>query len=173
MNDVNAHFIALQAAVVARLEADTVLDVWNEAVPWPASTNGQPVQVVSEIKGDIANQLTTSLEAMGIVMIVMTPLGKMRQANSLSLDLISPLKIQIQEQVTLNRSGAGTGIPALSIVALALKRLNAWPPMIYAGAAKPQRIFAQEQCFTLLSDTPELIYDVDFFAPINLNANLA
>lgn len=171
-SDPNAHFIALQNAVVARLLDPDARDAGNQPVPWPATDNGQAIPIISEVKGDIANQLEKTLNAFGVGVIVVTPLGQLRAPDIAALDLQSPLKIQVQENVNLNQSGAGYGTPALSIVALVLRRLHWWSHMLYAGNEKTQRVAAQANCFTLLADTPELIYDVDFFAPINLSATL-
>lgn len=177
--------VALQTKVVARLEAVSATDFFHRSVPLPTTANGQPIAVISEIKGDIAYQLQRSLESMGIAIIVLTPLGQLIDPNNPRLDMLSPLKIQIQEDVTLNREATvGTQVPALDLVRFVLRRLHAWPHMLYessasspldpayAGAAKAQMIRSQKQAFTLLTDTP-LVYDVDFLAPLNLSVDPA
>jgi hypothetical protein len=184
----NGHFAALQAAVVARLIDPNAKDSQQQLVPFPTNSDGTvpvqaysdstlptaAVQVLSEAKGDVADQLKKSMAGGGIAMIVLTPLGRFRQQGTDALDLLSPLQIQIQENVGLNQAPNGTRINALSLVVYAMKRLHTWPHPLYGAQRRPHKIMGQANPFTLLSfDAPELIYNVDFLAPINLNLPLA
>ena len=166
-------FEALQNWVVDRLTVADAKDYFNQSVPLPVTDDGSTIPVVSEVKGDIENQLETALAALGIAMIVVTPTAKQHQAGVLALDLDSQLKVQVQERRTINQ----TGVHALALVVFVLRRISFIPHNLYGAARRPHRILPQEQLFTLLSagdgQNPELIYDVDFTAPLNLNLTLA
>lgn len=177
--DPNAHFVALQAAVLARLTAADAKDYRNAPAPLPVTANGEPIQVLSEMKGDLEYQLEQLTGSIGIAMIVVTPQAALRSSDprTATLDLLGQLKIQIQENVTQNQSSVGSRVPALSLVVFVLKRLAFWPPNLYGAARAIHRIVPRDPPFTLLSagdkENPELIYDVDFNVPINLNLDLA
>ncbi len=167
MSDPNDHFVILQANVVSRLTATIA------SIPAPDPANGKPVPFLSEIKGDIVNQVQKAVNALGLGVVVLTPTALMLEPGTFSLDMRTPVLVQVQENVVINQGASGTKIPALRMVSFIMRRLQGWPHMLYLGDASEQRLLLDPKPFVLIKDDSPLTYNVAAIAPIDLAAPLA
>jgi hypothetical protein len=156
-----SEFLDLQAAIVARLKA-VVSDI-----PAPVPANGE-VQWITEIIGDLKNIIDRNLGKLGVIGIVMTPGGRLIQPGVAPISLRCPIEVQIQESVTINRSGAGTQIAALDLVRFTMKRLHWWAPQISPATPRITRIELDEAPYLLVAEYPILTYNVRFNAPLTI-----
>src|SRR5215471_5204878 len=105
-----SQLVGIQNAIIARLTAN------DPAVPSLAPANGA-INWLTEDIGDLANNISKRLGALGIVGIVMTPGGgKVFQAGVYPAAFRCKIEIQIQENVTINRGASGTQIAALDLL---------------------------------------------------------
>lgn len=165
MSDANDHFVLLQNAVLARLEAV------DAAVPAPVPAAGA-VTYLNEQKGDIANLLARAIGKIGIAVVVLTPTALMADPESEDLSMFAPVLIQIQENVLINQGANGTKIPALRLVSFVMKRLQGWCHHLYGGATDTQRLRLHPKPFVLIRDDNPITYNVAATAMLDLSAPL-
>lgn len=157
-----SQFVLLQDKVKAQLEADAM---------FISTPGGKPIPVYTERKGDLLSVIETALGTLsGICAIIYTPDARMiNPKGGKALDLVAPIRVQIQEDVTTNQS-SGTKVPALNVVQRVMELLHFWNPGILYGDNKTVRLHLEETPFLLLQEDPTLIYEVMFSAPLNLSA---
>lgn len=161
-------FLNLQAAAITRLTAT------DAAVPPPTPANGS-ITWLTEIIGDLANKVAQATAKLGICGIVLTPGGKaskMFNAETGQISLGCPLLIQIQENAMINQGATGTHIHALDLVKFCMKRLHFFDPQRKNVSDRGKRsasvITLDPMPYELVQDTPILVYDVRFIAPITI-----
>ena len=98
--------------------------------------------------------------------VLMTPGGPKMYAldNKFPISFACPIEIQLQENVTVNRGAAGTQIPVLDVVQFCMQRLHLWSP----SNQKVNAIYLDETPFLLVTETPLLVYNVRFNAPLTI-----
>jgi len=151
-------FSQLQQDVISRLTA-TVSDS-----PSLVPRNGK-VNWITEDIGDLANIIGRAVGSVGIIGIVMTPGGgKLFKMGIFPISFLCPIEIQVQENVTVNRGAAGTGIPSLDLVQFCLRRLHLWSP----GNQRVDRIEVDETPYLMVSEHPILTYNVRFNSKLTI-----
>lgn len=167
MSDENLHYVALQEAAVARIASTDA-----SLPPWPESANDQPVPVLSEQRGDILNRISIGIKKIGLVVIVLTPKALMIDPELPGLDQMAPLLIQVQENGIVNKGANGTKISALAMVAFIMKRIHFWSHGLYAGDPTMMLVKLERTPFVLIGDTPNVMYNVAAWTPLNLDIPL-
>ncbi len=152
-------FSDLQGKIAARLAAvDT-------AIPAPVPANDQPIQFITEIIGDLKNIIDRSVARIGIVGIVLSPSAKRIGAEHTSPIALKPLiEVQIQENVIVNRSAAGTQVAAFDLVVFCMRRLHLWSPI----GQRISRLTLDETPYLLVSEYPILTYNVRVNASLTI-----
>ena len=155
-------FTQLQQSVIARLtEVDTTIPLLVPVV-------GQ-IAWVTEDKGDFANIIARATAQLGIVGIVMTPGGgKLFKVGVFPISFDCPIEIQTQENVTVNRSAAGTQIPSLDLMQFIMQRLHLWSPT----GQRITRIELNEVPYRLVTEHPLLVYNTLLTAKVTIPAPL-
>jgi len=150
--------VTLQDAIITRLTAT------DPAVPSLTPANGQ-INWLTENIGDLANNIAKTLGKLGIIGTVMTPGGgKVFQQGIYPASFRAKVEIQIQENVTINRGASGTQIAALDLVEFVIARLHMYSP----HGHRSDRVELGEEPFNLLFDSPILVYNVNFIAPLTI-----
>jgi len=153
-----SQLVNLQNAIIARLTAS------DPAVPALTPANGQ-ISWITENIGDLYNNISKRLGALGLVGTVMTPGGgKTFQQGVYPAAFQCTIEVQIQENVTINRGASGTQIASLDLVEFVIKRLHLFSPQHH----RADRIELAEVPYKLVADTPILVYNVNFVAPLTL-----
>ena len=148
--------VGLQQAVIGRLTAA------DATFPSLVPTNGQ-VNWITENIGDIPTAIQKALGKLGIIGIVMTPSGgKLYKSGIHPAEFRCLIEIQIQENVVINRGASGTQIAALDLVEFVIARLHLWSP----AGHRADRIELDTTPFKLVAETPLLVYNVNFGAPM-------
>lgn len=165
MSDPSDPLTLLQARVVAYLASD---GYFTPALPAP------PITLLSEQIGDIVNEIERLIGSIGIIGIVITPVGRGMDSDKRPIDFEVPLVIQFQEDVTNNRQSAGgTGKPALGAVCRTMELLHWWDPLVMTGSAKIFRLRLAAVPYELVDQTPVLTYNVNLLARICLAGAVA
>lgn len=121
-------FFALQDAVAARI------------IGVEDFVKVQGLDVAQQRKGDILNQIQTSLQKIGLGLTVMTP--EINPGDDGPCSLQVKVTVAIVENVIINSSPGGTRVPALDLVAAALGVLmnpptgwapDGWTTFIFKG----------------------------------------
>jgi hypothetical protein len=148
----------LQQQVIGRLtETDA-------AVPSLVPQSAQ-IKWITEDIGDLANIIGRATGSVGIIGIVLTPGGgKLFKTGIFPIGFNCPIEIQLQENVTVNRGTAGTGIPVLDLVQFAMLRLHLWSP----SDQRINKIELDETPYLLVSEAPILTYNVRFNAKLTI-----
>lgn len=130
--------LSIRDQALAALQADTAL---------------QPVRLIARTKGDIKNEILTTLGKYGICILVMTPSAKMRGTNAPGpmLDPIN-LVVDVIEHVAINRGAKGSKLPAEDVAEQVAWRLHA--------VNHPTR----RDAFPLICEEIEEISDAEFLA---------
>lgn len=167
------HFELFQDRLITRLE--TYKDSPSDPKPFLQDTaNDKTIEVLDERVGDIQNKIGRSLGAgLGIVVVVLTPVAQLRDVMQRGLDMIALVKVQVQENVTLNRGASGTQVSAMKVRNMIMRAIHHWSHGLYAGPASTQRVELEKIPFVLVATDPFLVYDVDGTAPMNLSAPLS
>jgi len=153
-----SQLVDLQNAIIGRLTAP------DATIPSLTPANGQ-VNWLTENIGDLGNNIAKTIGKMGIIGIVTTPGGgKVFQQGVYPPAFRCTVEIQIQENVTINRGASGTQIAALDLVEFVIKRLHLFSP----HGHRADRVELDEVPFRLITDTPILVYNVNFVAPLTL-----
>jgi len=148
----------LQNAIIGRLTAA------DPAVPSLVPANGQ-VHWLTENIGDLASNIAKITAQLGLVGTVMTPGGgKVFQVGVYPPAFRCKVEVQIQENVTINRGAAGTQIASLDLLEFVIKRLHLFSPQRH----RADRVELDEIPFVLVSETPLLVYNVNFTAPLTI-----
>ena len=148
----------LQQQVIGRLTAT------DAGVPSLVPAEGQ-INWITEDIGDLANIITRAVGKMGIIGIVMTPGGgKMFEVGIFPIAFTCPIEIQVQENVTVNRGAAGTGISSLDLVQFCMQRLHNWSPT----NQRVNKIELDETPYLLVAEVPILVYNVRFNAKLTI-----
>jgi hypothetical protein len=165
------HFELLQDKIIARLAA--YKDSPNDPKPFLQDTaNDKTIEVFDERIGDLGNKIDRALgTGLGIAVVVMTPVSQLRDPDQPGLDLLALVKVQIQENVTLNRGNSGTKVSAMKVRNMAMRAIHHWPHLLYTFADKLQRVQLEKIPYVLVKTDP-LVYDVDATTPLNLSAPL-
>ena len=129
------------------------------------------IEVLFERKGDIANRIKVALGKLGISVVVITPLAKLaeRVPGAAVIPLSVPLVVQVEENVLLNQGANGTGKGALDVCVEVACLLHDQPHGVAAGNPRLNRFALTEVPITLVSDSPTLVYHVNFTAPLVLS----
>src|SRR5215831_19321992 len=153
-----SQLVTLQNAIIGRLTAADPL------VPSLVPASGQ-VNWLTENIGDLYNNISKRLGAMGIVGIVMTPGGgKVFQQGVYPPSFRCTVEVQIQENVTINRGASGTQIASLDLVEFVMKRVHLFSP----HRQRADRVELDEVPFKLVTEHPILVYNVNFVAPLTI-----
>jgi hypothetical protein len=153
-----SQLVGLQNAIIGRL---TMAD---PNIPSLVPHAGQ-INWMTENIGDLGSNIAKVIGQMGIVGIVTTPGGgKVFQQGIYPAAFRCTVEIQLQENVTINRGAAGTQIASLDLLEFVIKRLHLFSP----HGHKSDRVELDETPFHLVADTPLLVYNVRFVAPITL-----
>lgn len=154
----------LQQKILTRLTEE------DEKIPAPTPANDKTVTWMTEIIGDLVNEVQKGLVKHGIVGTVLTPGGdrlKLRDPDTGQLALSNPIVIEIQENVTINRGAAGTQIAALTLVEFCMKRLNLFD-LTKGANTRLTKVTLDPKPYELVEIAPLLIYHVRANAPITL-----
>jgi len=89
--------------------------------------------VLHEKIGDLSAKIQVALTKLGIGIIVLTPVAKLKAADGAEISLEVPVVVQVQENVTINQGASGTKLAALDVVIEILTRLHFWSHGLNAG----------------------------------------
>jgi hypothetical protein len=156
-----SHFDLLQEQAVAELSGDAFLST---------TANGKTIPVLHERIGDLLSKLTAAISKVGVFLVVLTPVGTLRDPKARAIDLVAPLHVQIQENVLFNQGANGTKVSALALVSFVMRKLHFWTPQLYPGSSRATRSELDKTPFVLVTEDPILTYNVRLNVPINLSA---
>jgi hypothetical protein len=147
----------LQSAAVNRLLSDAMFD-------GSESTNAEPIPIVTELKGDIQNEITLAVDKLGICVLVLTPVFRLHNAQIASLDGYAHLVVSVFENVVLNQ----TGIRSISIAQNVLGLMHFWPTGVSAGNGSEAVFMSDErqEALMLTNEGPPLQYSVPLQARV-------
>jgi hypothetical protein len=150
--------VNLQQAIIGRLTASDV------SIPSLVPANGA-ISWITENIGDLASNIQKALGRLGIIGIVMTPGGgRLYKMGIYPPSFQCRIEIQIQENVTINRGASGTQIASLDLVEFVIQRLHLFSPQSH----RADRLELNEVPYRLIAETPLLVYNVDFNAPMTI-----
>jgi hypothetical protein len=153
-----SQLINLQNAIIGRLTAPDIV------VPSLVPVNGQ-VSWITENIGDLASNIQKAIGKLGLIGIVMTPGGgKLYKMGIYPASFRCVVEIQLQENVTINRGASGTQIASLALVEFIIARLHLWSPT----NLRTDRLEVDTTPYKLIAETPLLVYNVNFNAPITI-----
>ena len=114
--------IAVQAqqALVSRLMGDALFD-------GTISSNGQPIEIIQEIMGDIENMIARGLGKIGVSVVVLTPEFQLFDYFLPSTAGWLQQKINVFEDPIFNATPSGTGIRAIDICERIVALMHFWP----------------------------------------------
>jgi hypothetical protein len=147
----------LQDAAVNRLLSDAMFDGTESA-------NGAPIPIITELKGDIVNEITLAVDKLGICVLVLTPVFRLHTPQIPSLDGYAHLVISVFENVILNQ----TGIRSISVAQNVMGLMHFWPTGVLAGNGS-QAVFMsdeRQEALILTNEGPPLQYTVPLQARI-------
>jgi hypothetical protein len=149
----------LQTIAVNRLLSD---DMFSGA----QSTNGIAIPIVTELKGDITNEITLAVDKLGICVLVLTPVFRLHNPQIPSLDGYAHLVVSVFENVLLN----ATGIRSVSAAQNILGLLHFFPTGIIEGQGSESIFMSDEhqEAITLTNEGPPLQYSVPFQARLSI-----
>jgi hypothetical protein len=168
MTSIQTALTQLQAAAVNLMTID---DFYNGN----ASPNFKSVPIVTETKGNIAEQIQLCLAQVGIAALVMTPSFTFHAPQTEDLSGFAALSVGVYEDATINQSPQGTGIIAIALVERTMCILQ-WAPhgvATAATAAEPTaatRFLGAATPFSFVGMGPPLQYNINFQAHLTLNA---
>jgi len=147
----------LQDAAVNRLLSDAMFD-------GSQSTNGAPIPIITELKGDIVNEITLAVDKLGICVLVLTPVFRLHNAEIASLDGYAHLVISVFENVVLNQ----TALRSISVAQNVLGLMHFWPTGVPAGNGSEAVFMSDEgqEAIILNNEGPPLQYSVPLQARI-------
>ena len=147
----------LQDAAVNRLLSDAMFD-------GSQSTNATPIPIVTELKGDIVNEITLAVNKLGICILVLTPVFRLHTPEISSLDGYADLVISVFENVVLNQ----TGVRSVSAAQNVLGLMHFWPTGVPAGNGSEAVFMSDErqQAIILTNEGPPLQYAVPLQARV-------
>ncbi len=126
----------LQGVAVNALAADPMFS-------GQLSTNGQPVPIVLEKKGDIKTQVDTAIAQVGICAVVMTPNFQIIDPLIGDLAGFAHLSVDVFENPALNQGNGGTQILAIALADQVVAILHWFPTgfSVPAGAGETAKRF--------------------------------
>lgn len=137
-------FSTLAPAIEARLEGNAYFGVQEggrKAIP-----------VVTELIGNIENEVERLINEIGIAVVVMTP--KVEPTGPLPTARSVTVLVGVSEDVVINQSGgAGTYAPAVDVIAAVDALLAGWSP---GGSWTPMRV----KGWNVVSTSPLLVYEL-------------
>jgi hypothetical protein len=166
MSNASLHYVALQNAVIARLESTD-----PSLAPALIPANGHAIPFLSEQRGDLVNKIQNAVAKIGLVVIVLTPKAIMINPNAPGLDQMAPILVQVQETGIVNKGATGSQISALEMVVFVMKRIHFWSHDLYAAEPDTMRVKLEKTPFVLINDNPT-VYNVAAWTPISLNTPL-
>lgn len=166
MSDANLHYVALQHAVIARLESTDA-----SLAPAPVPANGRAIPFLSEQRGDLLNTIQNAIAKIGLVVVVLTPKALMIDPDVPGLDQMAPILIQVQETGIVNKGPNGSQISALAMVVFIMKRIHYWSHDLYDADPDTMRVKLERTPFVLIADNPT-VYNVAAWTPLSLDTPL-
>lgn len=151
---------ALQIVAANRLASDSMFN-------GSQSDNQQPIPVVTEVKGDVLNQIEQALAKIGICVVVVTPIFRLNAPITVptSLDGFAQMLVTVFESRTMNP----TGIHAVSAAQNILGLLHGYPHGLLAAAGQ-QPMFQSDpnqDSIILTNDEPQALrYSVPLVARV-------
>jgi len=100
--------------LLATIQSD--IETWLEAQDFFKPDSGVEIPVISEDAGDVENQIEIAVSSIGACCIVMAPKGAGAAQNASLMFSELEVRVRVIELVEINRSGSGTGQPALLIL---------------------------------------------------------
>lgn len=167
------HLTSLQEAIVARLESFRYPS--DAALPFLQTTaNGRTIPVIYERQTDLIDKVNKAVNMItGCAVIVLTPFADLVDADVPEVDLRAALVIEIQENVPVNQASNGTKVSALDLVVFVMRALQGWDHGVTISGSDTSKIMLAKRPFMRLTTTPLVTYNVDAFANVNLEAELA
>lgn len=126
--------IAVQAQqqLVARLHGDALFD-------GTISNNGQPIQIIQEIMGDLENMISVALSKIGVSVVVLTPTFTLFDYFLPSTAGWLMQQLNVFEDPLFNASPSGTGTRAIDICERVVALMHFWPSNLPVSAGIPSR----------------------------------
>lgn len=156
----------LQGTAIAVLQA-------NPVFTGQYSSNGHPIPLLTELKGDITQQIELAIDSVGICILVMTPAFEFVDEMLYPADLAgwALVAITVFENPTINLGPTGTQIPAIRLASQVLATLHNYPHGISVAPATPQippRFIGTKRPIVMTNEGPPLQYTISFRAYIFL-----
>lgn len=154
--------IAVQAQqeLVTRLQGDALFD-------GTISSNGQPIEIIQEIKGDIENMISVALGKIGVSAVVLTPTFQLFDNWLPSLAGWLLQQINVFEDPIFNASPSGTGIRAIDICERIVALMHMWSSSMPVSAGIPSRWQCEAKPWTYVANTTNPIQYI-----VNLQLNV-
>jgi hypothetical protein len=159
----NSSGIAVQAQqqLVARLQGDALFD-------GTIANNGQPIQIIQELMGDIANMISVALSKIVVSVVVLTPTFQLFDNWLPSTAGWLLQQINVFEDPIFNATPSGTGIRAIDICERIVALMQMWPSQgLPVSAGIPSRWQCEAKPWTYVANTQNPIQYI-----VNLQLNV-
>jgi hypothetical protein len=135
-----------QQGLVTRLSSDALFD-------GTIANNGQPIEVIQELKGDIANMISVSLGKIGVSVVVLTPTFQLFDNFLYTTGGWLMQQINVFEDPIFNGTPSGTGIRAIAICERIVELMQMWESGLPAQAGIPSRWQCEQRPWTYVANT--------------------
>lgn len=82
------------------------------------------VPVLTEIKGDLVNEVEMAIAKLGLCILVLTPTMRNDEPEALAINLSADLVVQVMENPQINRGAGGTGLAAVDVAVTVAQELH-------------------------------------------------
>lgn len=154
--------IAVQAQqeLVARLSGDSLFD-------GTISKDGQPIEVIQELMGDIENMIARGVNKIGVSVVVLTPTFELFDFWLPSLGGWLQQKIQVFEDPIFNATT--TGIRAVDICERIVALMHMWPSSLPAQDGIGARWQAERVPWAYIQNTQN---PISYVVSLQLNTQI-
>jgi hypothetical protein len=156
--------VAAQQQLVARLQGDALFD-------GTISNNGQSIDIIQEIRGDIENMISVNLGKIGVSVVVLTPTFQLFDYWLPSLAGWLMQQINVFEDPIFNATPSGTGTRAIDICERITALMHMWPAPtsfpVSAGIPSRWQCLAKPWEFVRNTSNP-----VQYIVSLQLNVQL-
>lgn len=122
------------------------------------------VPVLTEIKGDVANEVDLIISKLGLCILVLTPTMRNDSPDHPAINLNIDLVVQVSENPAINRSPGGTMQPGVDVALLVAQNLHRTE---FSGAKFNRLNF---EGLELVEEPQSIAYQILFNTRTKLNA---